>query len=99
MSLSNQSQHTFWKDPAISLAAIFVTGDYVIGPDESHYSEHRYIISAYVLKYTTLLDDPFYYLEDRYLTVNKYDLEKANVLVAEKREVIRRLRRIRSAAK
>jgi hypothetical protein len=46
MSVSNQSQHPFWSEPAISDAQIFVTADYVSGPDESHYSEHRYMISA-----------------------------------------------------
>jgi len=47
-SVSNQSQHAFWNDSAISEAPIFMTADYVFGPNEGHYGEHRYIISAYV---------------------------------------------------
>jgi hypothetical protein len=71
ISISNQSQHAFWTDTAVSAAPIFVTADYVWGPDECHYSEHRYIISAYVRKPSSLLDDRYYYLEDRYMTVQK----------------------------
>ena len=65
MEVSNQSQHAFWTEPAISGAPIFVTADYVWGPDESHYSEHRYTISSYSLQSSTEVDDRYYYLEDR----------------------------------
>jgi hypothetical protein len=100
MSVSNQSRHAFWHDSAISDAQIFVTADYVWGPDESHYSEHRYIISAYVLKPSSILDDSYYYLEDRYMTVQKYDLEgKADVLASEKQEILARLRKVKAGAK
>jgi hypothetical protein len=96
ISVSNQSQHAFWSDPAISDAQFFVTADYVWGPDESHYSEHRYIISAYVRKPSSLLDDLYYYLEDRYMTARKYDLEgDADVLASERQEILARLRRLK----
>jgi hypothetical protein len=96
ISVSNQSQHAFWSDSAISDAQIFVTADYVWGPDESHYSEHRYIISAYVRKPSSELDDLYYYLEDRYMTVHKYDLEgNADVLASERQEILARLRRLK----
>jgi len=38
---SSQSKHGFLKEPSISDAPMFVTADYVYGPDESHYSPHR----------------------------------------------------------
>jgi hypothetical protein len=96
MSVSNQSQHAFWIDSAISDAQIFVTADFVWGPNESHYSEHRYIISAYVRKTPSLLGDVSYYLEDRYMTVHKYDLEgNADILASERQEILARLRRLR----
>ena len=60
VTLSNQSEHAFWSDPVISPAKIFVTAEFVWGPDEGHYSPHRYIISVYDLKHTELLDDPYY---------------------------------------
>ena len=76
-----------------------MTADYVWGPDESHYSEHRYMISAYVRKPSSLLDDRYYYLEDRYMTVHKYDLDaNANVLMSEKHEILARLRRLKAEA-
>jgi hypothetical protein len=91
LSVSNQSQHAFWSDPVISDAQIFVTADFIWGPNESHYSGHRYIISAYVLK-----EDFSYFLEDRYMTARKYYLEEdANILASEKREIIARLGRLK----
>jgi hypothetical protein len=92
-SVSNQSQHAFWTDTAISDAQMFVTATYVIGPDEGHYGEHRYIISAYVVSKFS----PLYYLEDQYMTTRKYDLgAKADVLNSEKPEILARLRRIKA---
>jgi hypothetical protein len=41
-----------------------VTADWTSGPDESHYSPHRYIISAYALRASpSLLDGLYYYLK------------------------------------
>ncbi len=99
-SVSNQSQYSFWNEVAISDAQIFVTADYVWGPDEGHYGEHRYIISAYVLKPLHEVDDVYYYLEDRYMTARRYDLDaNADVLTSEKQEMLTRLRRLKSQAK
>jgi hypothetical protein len=97
ISLSNQSQHTFWNDPAISDAQIFATAMYAFGPDEGHYGEHRYIISAYVRRHSSLLDGVYYYLEDQYMTAKKYDLEaEADILTSEKQEILARLRRVKA---
>jgi hypothetical protein len=76
-----------------------VTADYVFGPDEGHYGEHRYIISAYVLKPSFLLDGLYYFLDDRYMTARKYDLESnVDILSSEKQEILARLRRVKTAA-
>jgi hypothetical protein len=97
VSISSRGDHAFWSDAEISDAQIFVTAEYVLGPDESRYSEHRYIISAYVLQPSSQLDDRYYYLDDRYMTVRKYDSEsgKADVLASEKKEILARLRRVK----
>jgi hypothetical protein len=98
LEVSNLSQHVFWSDSTISTAPIFVTADWVSGPDEAHYTPHRYIISSYVLKPLSLLvDGLFYYLEDRYMTVQKYDLEaNEDILDREKPEVTSRLLRVKT---
>lgn len=97
VKLSNQSQHAFWSIPSISNALIFLTADYVWGPDEGHIGEHRYLISAYVWKELPMLNYPTYYLDDQYMTVKKYDVEgRADVLGSEKPEIIARLKRLNS---
>ena len=84
LSVSNQSQHAFWNDSTISEAPIFLTADFVWGPDESHYVAHRYIISAYVWRSNSIVDEMSYYLEDRYMTIRKYDLDaNADILSTE----------------
>lgn len=95
-SVSNQSQQAFWNDLSISDAQIFLTAEYAWGSDEAHYDEHRYVVSAYVMKRTSIVDDPTYYLEDRYMTVRKYDLENADILVSEKQEILARLARVKA---
>lgn len=100
-TVPNQSQYAFWTDPTISDAQIFVTAGFVWGPDEGHYAKHRYIISAYVVRPRTVVNDTDYshYLEDRYMTILKYDLDaNANILSSEKQEILTRLRRIKSAS-
>lgn len=97
MSISNQSQHAFWNDSGISDAPIFVTADYVWGRDESHYEPHRYIISAYVRRPSSMIDGLYYYLEDRYMTVHSYDLDaNADILASEKPDILARLRRVKA---
>lgn len=97
VSVSNQNQHVFWNAPAISDAQIFVTAEYVWGPDEAHYDAHRFIISAYVLKNSSMLGDTRYFLEDRFMTARKYDQENDDILAAEKTEILTRLGRLRTA--
>ena len=100
LSVSNQSQHAFWNDPAISDAPIFATADYVWGPDEGHYGAHRYIVSVYTRNFSHDVNDFEYYLEDRYMTVREYDLDtKADVLSSEKQEALARLRRVKAERK
>ena len=95
-TVSNQSQHVFWSDPSISEAPIFLTPEYTYGPGESHYDEHRYIISSYPLG-RSIADNLSYYLGDRFMTIRKYDYESVDILAAEKPEILSRLRRVKSA--
>jgi len=96
VSVSNQSQRAFWGDPTISNAQFFMTADYVWGPDESHYSPHRYIISAYIQKRSLELEGSYYYLEDRYMTARSYDQDAGvNILASERPEILARLRRLK----
>ena len=100
IEVSNQSQHAFWTDSTISVAAIFVTADYKWGPDEAHYDQHRYIISAYVRKPSSYTVDSYYYLEDQYMTSGKYDPSdaKTDLLASEKQEILARLRRAKAVS-
>lgn len=94
IEVSNQSEHSFWTDLSISNAKIFVTAEYVWGPDEAHYSDHRYMISAYVCRHSDDREDESYYLDDRYMTSRKYESDdKTNILGSERQEIISRLRR------
>lgn len=96
LSVSNQNQHAFWNETTISNSPIFITAEDVWGPDEAHYGEHRYIVSAYVRTYSFELDDLSYHLADRYMTVRKYELESADILASEKPEILARLRRVKA---
>ena len=95
VSISNQNQHAFWNEPGISEQTIFLTADYVWGPDDSHYGLHRWIISAYFPGPEP--DNDRYYLQDRYMTVRRYDSETQDILGSEKPEILSRLRRVKSA--
>ncbi len=99
IEISEQSQNAFWNEPSISDAQSFITADYVLGVDEAHWDKHRYRISAYVLKPSSLLDGPTYQLEDQFMTARKYDLEggssKVDILAAKKLEILRRLRQVK----
>lgn len=95
VSLSNQSQHVFWDEPSISNAKIFVTADFEYGPGEAHYSPHRYIISSYLYLPSSLTDQESYYLQDRYMTLKKFDYDKGDILAAEKPEILARLLRVK----
>ena len=97
LSVSNQSQHAFWTEPTISDAPIFLTAEYSFGPDEGHYGEHRYLVSAYVLRPSSMIDGTYYWLEDQYLTIRKYDLDaNADILTSEKQEILARLARVKA---
>ena len=96
LSISNQSEHGFWTEPTISDAPIFLTADFVWGPNESHYVAHRYIISAYVWRSNSMVDSPSYYLEDRYMTVREYESWNSNIPTSEKQEILARLARVKA---
>ena len=66
-----------------------------LGPNESHFEPHRFIISAYVLKAAKMLDgERYYYLDDQYMTSRRYDLEaNDDVLGSERREIVARLKK------
>lgn len=99
VTVSNQSQHTFWNEPALSDAPIFVTADFIWGPDEGHYDSHRYVISAYTLEDPEDLGSASYYLSDRYMTVRKYNQDaNDDILGAEKAEILSRLRLVKAEA-
>jgi hypothetical protein len=96
-TVSDQSQHAFWSDPTISDTPIFLTADYAWGPGESHFDPHRYMISSYLFKRTFPHDPGSYYLEDRYMTVRKYDYEKDDILAAEKIAILARLKLVKES--
>jgi hypothetical protein len=89
MSLPNQGEHSFWNAPSISGSKIFVTASYVLGEDEAHFFEHRYMISTYVRRGPDL-----YQLADQYTTIHKYDAAKDHILDAERPEILARLKRV-----
>jgi hypothetical protein len=96
-SVSAQSQNAFWTDASVSDATFLVTADYIWGPDESHFSRHRFIISSYVQRHSLDLEGDYYFLQDRYMTVRSYDLKPGtDILGLEKPETLARLRRIKS---
>jgi hypothetical protein len=99
VSAANQNQHAFWDVPEFSEAKIFVTANFVWGPDEGHYDPHRYTISVYVLEHPQRIGIVSYYLKDRYMTVRKYSQDaNDDILGAEKSEIFAHLRRIKAEA-
>jgi hypothetical protein len=76
-SVSAQSQNAFWTDPSASDAPFLVTADYILGPDESHFGPHRFVISAY--------EGDYYFLQDRYRTVRSYDQQARTFSLQRKR--------------
>jgi hypothetical protein len=97
-SVSNQYQYAFWNDFTISDAQVFLTADFVWGPNEARFAAHRYVVSSYVWKPALFGEGGYYYLEDRYMTVRKYDqMAGADILAAEKQEILARLRRAKAA--
>jgi hypothetical protein len=74
-----------------------VRAEYALRQDEGHYGPHRYMVSAHVLHSIVLVGGQ-YYLEDRYVTVGKFDLdanEDPQVLTSEKQEIIARRRLVK----
>ena len=101
ITVSNQNQHAFCNDSAISDALIFLTADYNWGPDQGHYGAHRYIISSYVRTRLAFSNRFSYYLADQYMSIRKYYLEATptpDILTAEKPESLARLKRVKAAS-
>ena len=98
LAVSNQSEHAFWNEPSISSEPIFLTATYVWGPEESHYSNHRFIISAYVLSHNRELDTTDYHLDDQFMTVKFYESkDHMDVLESEKTEILSRLKKVKAS--
>ncbi len=97
MSFANQSQHAFWKEPSISRTPIFLVADYIWGPGEGHYGDHRFMISAYFPADWYPDGGLTYYLADRYMTTRSYDLDKSDILTTERPEILARLKRVAEA--
>jgi len=87
---SDQGQVTFWSEPEVSEAKIFVTANVIWGPGEAHYGEHRYEIAAYIWL------DSNYWQADKYVTSRWYDVDhaKADVLGSERAEILARLKKV-----
>jgi hypothetical protein len=101
VSVSNLGQDALWSLPEISGALVFVTADFIWGPYESHFGEHRYMVSSYVYQWETsdLIDEPVCSLQDRYMTTRYYDSEQGDVLKSEKSEIVSRLRKVQAEEK
>jgi hypothetical protein len=97
---SGIGQHEFLSDKSLSNAPIFVLADYVWGRDESHFDDHRFTISVYVLTpIVGLPDSDEYVLADQFMTARKYPSlgdNKVDILGAEKPEILARLKRIKA---
>jgi hypothetical protein len=95
VTITNQGEFKLWQESSVSAEALFATVDAVLGEGESHFSPHRFSISAYAFNSST----GHYDLRDRFVTEKKYpsldDIDKIDVLNHEKAEVIRRLQRQR----
>src|ERR1700674_2949093 len=100
LGVSNQSQHAWWELPEISDSKVFLTADFVWGPREAHYSDHRYIVSVYVRRPDDF-DELSYYLVDQFMTVRSYSYkdtgELDDVLGAEEQEILTRLKRVKAS--
>jgi hypothetical protein len=96
--LSEISTHLFWNESSVSDAPILVTANYVWGDSEARFDDHRFIVSAYVLKTSLMAPEDFSYrLEDRYMTIRKYASDdRTGVLAAEKPEILARLKRVKA---
>jgi hypothetical protein len=99
LAVSNQSQHALWELPEISDSKVFLTADGVWGPREAHYTDHRYIVSAYVRRPDDF-DGRSYYLADQFMSVRSYGYKNGeldDVLGAEKPEILARLERVKAS--
>lgn len=100
LQASNQSQHGRWELPEISDSKVFLTADYIWGPQESRSSDHRFIVSVYVRRPDDF-NELTYYLVDRFMTVRLYGYndkgELDDVLGAEKQKILARLKDVKAS--
>jgi|SRR5579871_633612 len=100
LEVSNQSQNAWWDLPELSDSKAFLTADGVWGPRESHYGDHRFIVSAYVRRPDDF-DELTYYLVDQFMTVRFYGYTNPgqldDVLGPEKLEIVERLKRVKAS--
>jgi hypothetical protein len=100
VTISEQGEFAIWQEPSLSSFALVVTADYIWGASETHFSPHRYRVSAYVMGALAGGGElRQYFLQDEYMTSTKYpSLDQAGrvaVLDRERPEVLTRLRRQR----
>jgi hypothetical protein len=91
ITLSEQSQHSFWSNAKISVWPILATADYIMSPGETHLGHHRYRIRTYLYGATKRA----YQMADEYETEERYpgldDGSKLSVLERERSMMERHL--------
>lgn len=72
-----------------------MTAEYVWGSHESHYGNHRLAISTCPIRSSLEQASRLYSLEDRFMTIQKYDiLADSDAVAPEKQEILARLNRV-----
>ena len=91
VALTNQSEYDLWRIPGISPMPILVTADFVWAQGETHFSPHRYRITAYAYD-----RQAGRYIERVNFTTQAIypgldNVDDINVLKPEKAEIVTRL--------
>ncbi len=99
--VSELGAHALMTDKSLSPSPIFVVADGVILPEEVHFGEHRYTVSAYVLTLRPDSETLHYDLRDQYMTSGTYSSivtanEKFDILDSEMPEILARLKRVKA---
>jgi hypothetical protein len=91
VAVTNQSEYDIWSLPRISAMPVLVTADFVWAKGETHFSPHRYRITAYAYDKQTGR-----YIEQVNFTTEKMypgldDVNDVDVLKPEKAEIVAKL--------
>jgi hypothetical protein len=91
VTLSNQSEYSFWDLPGLSPMPVLITADFVWAESETHFAHHRYRITSYVYDKQKGL----YARRDQYVTAEQYpgldESDAVEVLAPEKPIILSRL--------